>query len=180
VSERRAVRRCGWQACRLDGGAYRELTSERGTRVSRALKIGKMLDPHDLQRFVDAQERVYDQVCVELRRGRKTSHWMWFIFPQTEGLGHSALAKRYAISSLEEARAYLEHPILGPRLSECTRWVNRVEGKTIREILGYPDDLKFRSSMTLFAHATADNHEFRESLQKYYAGEPDTMTLERL
>jgi uncharacterized protein (DUF1810 family) len=137
-------------------------------------------DPHDLQRFVDAQEPVYEQVCAELRQGRKRGHWMWFVFPQIAGLGHSPTARRFAIASRQEAKAYLEHPVLGPRLRECTRLVNHVEGRTIEEILGHPDDLKFRSSMTLFAHATPDNRDFEEALRKYCAAGYDPSTLERL
>ena len=133
------------------------------------------VDP--LQRFVDAQNPVYEQVCSELRAGRKTGHWMWFVFPQIHGLGHSHMANRFAIASLAEAQAYLKHPILGPRLRECSRLVNLVEGRTISEILGYPDDLKFRSCMTLFAQATTDNQVFRDALQKYFGGEPDQLTL---
>src|SRR5882724_5032291 len=110
-------------------------------------------DPYDLQRFVDAQNPVYDRVRAELRSGRKQTHWMWFIFPQIAGLGHSAMAQRYAISSLQEAQAYLDHAILGSRLRDCTGLVTRVEGRTAREILGPPDDMKFRSCLTLFAHA---------------------------
>jgi uncharacterized protein (DUF1810 family) len=140
-----------------------------------------MDDPHNLQRFVDAQSSVYAQVCSELREGRKRTHWMWFIFPQIEGLGHSEMASRFAISSLNEALAYLEHPILGPRLRDCTRLVNQVEGRSIDQIFGYPDDLKFRSSMTLFAQAARDEDQvFDEVLQKYFAGQPDPATLERL
>ncbi len=139
-----------------------------------------MDDPHNLQRFVAAQSPVYEQVCSELREGRKKSHWMWFIFPQIKGLGHSELASRFAISHLDEAEAYLKHPILGPRLRECTRLVNLVEGCSIDRILGYPDDLKFRSSMTLFSQATPDNQVFNEALRKYFGGEPDQATLERL
>jgi uncharacterized protein (DUF1810 family) len=137
-------------------------------------------DRYDLQRFVDAQSRVYEQVCSELREGRKQGHWMWFIFPQIKGLGHSSVAEKFAISSLEEAAAYLEHPILGPRLTECTRLAMLVEGRSINQILGYPDDLKFRSCMTLFAHATAGNQIFLDALQKYCGGEFDRLTLERL
>lgn len=133
-----------------------------------------------LRRFVEAQQSVYGQVVAELRAGRKTSHWMWFIFPQVAGLGHSSMAERYAISSPEEARAYLEHPVLGPRLRECTGWVTRVEGRRIEEIFGHPDDLKFRSSMTLFASVAPDSRIFREALEKYFEGEPDPLTLERL
>lgn len=139
-----------------------------------------MDDPYHLQRFVDAQDPVFDQVCSELRQGQKRSHWMWFIFPQIQGLGHTQMANQYAISSLKEAAAYLQHPILGPRLSECTRLVNRIEGRPIERILGYPDDLKFRSSMTLFAHATSENQVFTDALEKYFAGEFDRLTLERL
>lgn len=133
-----------------------------------------------MQRFVDAQAPVYSRVVAELRQGRKDSHWMWFIFPQIAGLGTSAMAQKYAISSLDEARAYLAHPVLGARLRECCRLVNAVEGSAIEEILGPPDDLKYRSSMTLFAQATAANAEFIEALAKYFAGEPDPLTLERL
>jgi uncharacterized protein (DUF1810 family) len=139
-----------------------------------------MDDPYKLQRFVDAQSPVYQQVCSELREGRKRSHWMWFIFPQIQGLGRSELANRFAISCLQEADAYLKHPILGPRLRECTRLVTLIQGRSIDRILGYPDDLKFRSSMTLFAQATPDNQVFNEALWKYFGGEPDPSTLERL
>lgn len=137
-------------------------------------------DPFNLQRFVDAQEGVFEQVLSELRAGCKQGHWMWFVFPQTEGLGHSPTARMYAISSREEAEAYLKHPILGPRLRECTRLVTLVEGRSIHQIFGYPDDLKFRSCMTLFAHATSDNQAFRDALQKYFGGEFDRLTLDRL
>lgn len=133
----------------------------------------------DLQRFVDAQSRAIDHVRQELKAGHKTSHWMWFIFPQIKGLGHSATAKRYAIADLEEARAYLAHPILGPRLVECTRAVLHLKDKTLDEIFGPPDDLKFRSSMTLFAHAS-DNPVFREALTRYCGGEEDAETVKRL
>ncbi len=134
-------------------------------------------DPHNLQRFVDAQNPVYGQVCAELRAGRKRSHWMWFVFPQIQGLGYSPLARKFAISSLEEAKAYLDHPILGPRLRECCRLVNLVEGRSIEEIFGYPDDLKFRSAMTLFAHAGPDNRIFQDALEKYCDGEDDPLTI---
>jgi uncharacterized protein (DUF1810 family) len=137
-------------------------------------------DPHNLQRFVDAQASVYEQVCSELCEGRKRTHWMWFVFPQIKGLGHSQLAGKFAISSLNEGEAYLKHPILGPRLRECTRLVNLVQGRSIDEIFGSPDDLKFRSSMTLFAEVTPDNQVFREALRKYFGGKPDRSTLERL
>lgn len=137
-------------------------------------------DPFDLQRFVDAQARVYPGVLDELRAGRKRSHWIWFIFPQIAGLGSSPTAARYAISSLEEAWAYLRHDVLGPRLHECTQLVNAGRGRSIGEIFGSPDDLKVRSSMTLFAHATQDNSEFVKLLARYYDGEEDPLTLARL
>lgn len=137
-------------------------------------------DPHDLQRFVNAQNRVFEQVCSELREGRKKGHWMWSIFPQVKGLGHSLMASQFAISSREEAEAYLKHPILGPRLRECSRLVNLVEGRSIDQIFGYPDNLKFRSSMTLFAHVKAENQVFKDALEKYFGGESDRRTLERL
>lgn len=139
-----------------------------------------MKNPFDLQRFVNAQNAVYDQVCAELRAGQKQSHWVWFIFPQLRGLGHSAMAEAYGIASRQEAVAYLEHAVLGPRLRECTRLVNLVEGHSISLILDYPDNLKFRSSMTLFANAASDNQVFKEALRKYFGGEPDSLTLERL
>ena len=139
-----------------------------------------MNDPYRLRRFVDAQNGVYAQVCAELRQGRKRTHWMWFIFPQIQGLGASPMARKFAIVSLEEARAYLEHPVLGARLTECCLLVNRLEGRSIAEIFGHPDDLKFRSSITLFAQAQPDNQLFRDALEKYCDGEPDPSTLDRL
>lgn len=126
-----------------------------------------MHNSYDLERFVAAQDPVIDQVRAELRSGRKRTHWMWFVFPQMQGLGHSAMARRYAISSLAEAAAYLAHPVLGPRLVECTELVNRIEGRSIDEIFGYPDNLKFCSSMRLFAAAAEDNRVFRTALEKY-------------
>ncbi|QNI37245.1 DUF1810 domain-containing protein [Edaphobacter albus] len=135
---------------------------------------------HDLERFLAAQENVYDQAQAELRAGKKRSHWMWFIFPQIQGLGSSEMAERYAISSLEEAKAYLEHPILGTRLRECTGIVLNLEGKTAIEIFGYPDDLKFHSSMTLFAHAASMSEEdliFSRALDKYFVGKEDAATI---
>jgi uncharacterized protein (DUF1810 family) len=134
----------------------------------------------DLQRFVEAQDPVFDSVCAELRAGRKSSHWMWFIFPQLKGLGRSASAERFAIPSLAEAEAYLRHPVLGARLRTATGLLNAVQGQSIHQILGSPDDLKFRSSMTLFSRATRDNSIFVEALQKYYAGEPDPITVQLL
>ena len=138
-----------------------------------------MDDPHDLQRFVDAQAGVYDQALAELSAGAKRSHWMWFIFPQIAGLGFSAMARRYAIASRLEAQAYLNHAVLGPRLIACTRAVCRVEGRSAHQIFGSPDDLKFRSSMTLFA-AVAEDGIFVEALRKYYGGQPDEATLQAL
>ena len=136
-----------------------------------------MNDPYGLRRFVDAQREVYTRVHAELSAGRKTSHWMWFIFPQLAGLGVSPMARRFALSSVDEAKAYLVHSVLGPRLKECTELVNAVEGKSLREILGSPDDLKFRSSMTLFAEAAPQELVFREALEKYCNGEEDPLTL---
>jgi uncharacterized protein (DUF1810 family) len=133
-----------------------------------------------LERFVKAQEPVIEQVLAELRAGRKASHWMWFVFPQIHGLGRSPIAQRFAIASLTEAQAYLRHPVLGPRLRECTRQVNEVEGRSIEDIFGYPDYLKFRSSVTLFAHATEDNQVFIDALLKYFGGQEDPLTVERL
>ncbi|WP_437720909.1 DUF1810 domain-containing protein [Sorangium sp. So ce861] len=139
-----------------------------------------MPDPYDLQRFVDAQAPVYDRVLAELRRGQKTSHWMWFIFPQVQGLGYSAMARRYGIASKAEAEAYLQHPTLGPRLIECTRLVNQIEGCSLVDIFDSPDDMKFCSSMTLFARAAPDNETFLAALEKYCGGELDQRTLELL
>jgi uncharacterized protein (DUF1810 family) len=138
-----------------------------------------MTDSFDLQRFVDAQAPVYQRVVAELRQGQKQSHWMWFIFPQLTGLGHSPMAQRFAIASRDEALAYLRHTVLGPRLRECTALVNAVEGRTIREILGSPDDFKFCSSMTLFGAVSSDPV-FAEAIRKFYGGRPDRKTLELL
>ncbi|MGP1615498.1 MAG: DUF1810 domain-containing protein, partial [Pollutimonas bauzanensis] len=137
-----------------------------------------MADPYKLQRFVDAQDPVFEQVCAELRAGRKRSHWMWFIFPQIEGLGRSAMAREFAIASRQEAVAYSSHPLLGARLMECTRLVNAVEGLPITQIFGHTDAMKFRSCMTLFASASPDRQVFDYALQKYFDGQPDAATLE--
>lgn len=134
-------------------------------------------DPYDLQRFVDAQDLVFAQVSAELRAGRKEGHWMWFIFPQLKGLGHSELARRYGIASRKEAEAYLKHAILGARLTDCSGLVNAVEGRSIDEILGYPDSLKFRSCMTLFALVAPENDFFRRALEKYFDGQMDERTV---
>jgi uncharacterized protein (DUF1810 family) len=138
------------------------------------------VDPFDLKRFVDAQASVYDTVVDELRAGRKRSHWMWFVFPQLRGLGSSPTAVHYGISALDEALAYLDHHLLGPRLRECVGLVNQVQGRSAGEIFGWPDDLKLRSSMTLFARATEDNQDFLALLDKYYGGVQDPETVARL
>ncbi len=132
-----------------------------------------------LERFVAAQESVYPRALAELKAGKKQSHWMWFIFPQIAGLGHSAMAQMYAIQSLDEAKAYLAHPVLGPRLRECCEAVLAVEGKTAHAIFGSPDDLKFRSSLTLFDLASPGDI-FRAALDKYFGGHPDPLTLQKL
>ncbi len=137
-------------------------------------------DPFDLSRFVDAQKMVIDDVMAELRDGRKRTHWMWFVFPQIIGLGSSAVARHYAIGSLAEARAYLAHEMLGPRLVDCTARVNAVPRCPIEQILGQPDDLKFRSSMTLFARADPQTAIFRDALARYHGGIEDPATIERL
>jgi len=139
-----------------------------------------MPDAFDLDRFVQAQDPVLAQVRRELAEGRKRSHWMWFVFPQLKGLGRSATARHYGIASLAEARAYLAHPVLGRRLAECAALVNRVEGRSVHEIFGSPDDLKFHSSMTLFAAADPDAPVFREALDKHFAGALDALTTDAL
>ncbi|HTP81977.1 MAG TPA: DUF1810 domain-containing protein [Alphaproteobacteria bacterium] len=139
-----------------------------------------MSDPHNLKRFVDAQAPVYAQVCAELTAGRKRSHWMWFIFPQIKGLGVSPTAQFYAVASRAEAEAYLAHPVLGPRLRECTQLVLDVAGRSAHDVFGSPDDLKFRSCVTLFGDVAADNALFQAALRKYFNGEPDRRTIEIL
>lgn len=136
--------------------------------------------PYHLARFVDAQAGVYETVLAELRAGRKRSHWMWYIFPQLRGLGNSPTAVRYAISGLAEAQAYLDHPVLGPRLYECTALVNALDGASIEDVFGWPDFLKLKSSMTLFAVAAAGRSEdsaFTAVLDTFYGGEQDEKTL---
>ena len=137
-------------------------------------------DLYNLQRFLDAQAPVFDEVRAELSTGQKTSHWMWFIFPQIQGLGRSYTSQKFAITSLTEAKAYLEHELLGPRLRQCTALVNAVEGRSAYEIFDSPDDMKFRSCMTLFARATVDNALFEQALQKYFEGRHDRRTLDLL
>ena len=142
--------------------------------------VTAMSDPSNLDRFVQAQNPVLDQVRAELGAGCKRTHWMWFVFPQLSGLGHSPTARYYALGSLAEARAYLEHPVLGPRLIECTELVNKVDGRSINQIFGSPDDMKFRSSMTLFACAQPGASVFRAALDKYFGDVPDPLTTEML
>jgi uncharacterized protein (DUF1810 family) len=136
-----------------------------------------MANAYNLQRFVDAQQSVIDSVLAELRQGRKYGHWIWFIFPQLKGLGHSANSEFFGISSVDEAAAYLRHPVLGARLIECTQLVNAVERHSAEDIFGDIDAMKFRSSMTLFAKATQDNQIFVEAIDKYFAGEFDPLTV---
>lgn len=133
----------------------------------------------NLDRFVEAQEPVHARALDELKAGRKQSHWMWFIFPQIAGLGRSAMAQHYAIQNLAEARAYLAHPLLGARLRECTQATLNSEGKSAHDIFGSPDDFKFRSSMTLFDLASP-NGIFRSALEKYFSGDLDALTLQKL
>jgi uncharacterized protein (DUF1810 family) len=139
-------------------------------------------DPYDLHRFVAAQDEhgTYATAVAELRSGRKLSHWMWFVFPQIAGLGRSATSARYAISSLAEARAYLEHPVLGPRLIECARILSELQGRSAEEVFGGIDAIKLRSSMTLFARADPTNPLFARVLDTYFSGVPDRATLELL
>ena len=137
-------------------------------------------DPYNLERFVIAQDRVFKQVLSELKAGTKMSHWMWFVFPQIRGLGRTPISIEYAISSRDEAQAYLQHPVLGSRLKECTRLVLQVEGRSATDIFDTPDDMKFRSSLTLFAQVSPDDDIFQRALQKYFKGVPDPLTIERL
>jgi uncharacterized protein (DUF1810 family) len=137
-------------------------------------------DPFDLNRFLRAQEGIYDSVLAELRRGQKRTHWMWFIFPQIDGLAHSATAKHYAIKSIAEAQQYLNHSVLGTRLLECAETVLAVEGRSVAEIFGYPDDLKLKSSMTLFGQVADPGSVFTRVLDKYFQGERDARTLDIL
>jgi uncharacterized protein (DUF1810 family) len=137
-------------------------------------------DPFNLDRFVEAQDPVYDQVLAELSAGAKRSHWMWFIFPQIRGLGSSSTAQFYAIASLDEARAYWRHIVLGPRLLECTKRVLGVNGRTAEQIFGSIDAMKFRSSMTLFERAAPEERAFGEAIDRYYSGERDAKTIAML
>jgi uncharacterized protein (DUF1810 family) len=137
-------------------------------------------DPHDLQRFVAAQDGIYDRVVAELSGGRKTSHWMWFVFPQIAGLGYSPTARRYAITSLAEARAYLAHPVLGARLIECATILTGLPGRTAEQVFGEIDAMKLCSSMTLFMHAESAEPVFRQVLDQYFGGVPDAATEQRI
>jgi uncharacterized protein (DUF1810 family) len=137
-------------------------------------------DPHDLARFVEAQAPVYRTAVEELRAGRKRTHWMWFVFPQLRQLGRSPTAVHYGIASRDEAVAYLAHDLLGPRLRECARLVAAVDGRSAEQIMGPVDALKLRSSMTLFAEVTGDDHDFTRVLERFYSGEPDPLTVELL
>jgi uncharacterized protein (DUF1810 family) len=150
----------------------------------RRLSTGECVtgESYDLQRFVDAQDAggTYERALAELRAGQKRTHWMWFVFPQLAGLGASPMAQRYAIASLDEAKAYLAHPVLGPRLRACVAAVNAVTGRSAHDIFASPDDWKFRSCLTLFAHATPDNGDFLAALSSYYRGEYDPASLKIL
>jgi uncharacterized protein (DUF1810 family) len=137
-------------------------------------------DPFGLERFVEAQAEVYDRALAEIKRGDKRSHWMWFIFPQIDGLGHSSTAQFFAIKSVDEAKAYLAHAVLGPRLIECSTVLLQLKGLSASDIFGFPDDLKLRSSMTLFASVSEPDSVFSRVLQHYYQGQPDEKTLELL
>jgi uncharacterized protein (DUF1810 family) len=137
-------------------------------------------DRHDLKRFVQAQDDDYDQALAEIRSGRKRSHWMWYIFPQFDGLGFSSTSRRYAIKSIAEAEAYLSHPVLGPRLRDCAEAVLRVDGRSALEIFGSPDDMKLKSCATLFARVSPAGSVFDRLLDKYFQGERDDKTLRLL
>lgn len=139
-----------------------------------------MSDTFNLQRFVDAQHETYGGILFELSRGRKSGHWIWYIFPQIAGLGNSAMSRLYAIGSVEEARAYAAHPVLGRRLDECVRLMLAIDGKTAEQALGHIDAMKFRSCLTLFAIACADNEVFEEALERFFDGEQDPLTLQAL
>ncbi len=141
---------------------------------------GSTDDPHDLNRFVLAQEGDYEQALPEIRAGRKRSHWIWYIFPQIDGLGFSSMSRRYAIRSLDEARAYLDHPVLGPRLLECAEAALGIEGRSAHDIFGSPDDMKLRSCATLFAAVTPADSPFARLLDRFYDGERDARTLQLL
>jgi uncharacterized protein (DUF1810 family) len=160
---------------------YNGIVSGGGTMTDDAGQFDRPADdPFDLERFVEAQKHAYARALAEIRAGRKESHWMWYIFPQFDGLGFSTMAERYAIKSLDEARAYLAHPTLGPRLVECVEAALGVEGRSAREIFGTPDDLKLRSCATLFAEVSPTGSGFERLLAKYYSGVQDEVTLRLL
>jgi uncharacterized protein (DUF1810 family) len=161
---------------RSSSGMTKEMTKETTQQMTKGMMRGMT----DLTRFVEAQDGIYERALAELRAGEKRSHWMWFVFPQVAGLGRSSTAQRYAIAGLDEARDYLAHPVLGPRLVECSEALLAVEGRDASQIMGYPDDLKLRSSMTLFAEAADDLAPFARVLEKYFDSSPDPATLERL
>jgi len=173
-----------WPHChekRQERGLRRWFAAFRGDTLGHSQEPeARMTDPFDLQRFIDAQDPLFQTVTAELEAGKKRTHWMWFVFPQIQGLGHSEMARRYAISSVDEARAYLAHPVLGERLLILTQIVNTLDGRSVEQIFGYPDDLKFHSSMTLFAHAATDKAPFELALNTYFGGEPDAATVARL
>jgi uncharacterized protein (DUF1810 family) len=148
--------------------------------VAAAVAVASASDPHDLERFVSAQRGAYASAVAELRAGRKTGHWMWFVFPQVAGLGQSAMSQRYAIASLDEARAYLAHPVLGPRIAECARILIELPGHDAEAIFGGIDAVKLRSSMTLFARASEDDSVYYAVLDHYFGGETDPHTDARL
>lgn len=139
-----------------------------------------MSDPYDLQRFIEAQQSTYDRALAELKAGQKQSHWMWFIFPQIAGLGRSDMARRYAIGGPDEAKAYVEHSLLGPRLEECAQALLKHADRSAREVLGSPDDMKLQSSMTLFAAVAPERSVFQTVLNAFFAAKPDQATLSRL
>jgi uncharacterized protein (DUF1810 family) len=145
-----------------------------------ATKEAREDDPFDLARFLDAQEEVYERALAELKAGRKRSHWMWFVFPQLQGLGYSAMSRKYAIRDREEASAYLKHPVLGARLEACCRALLDIPGRSALEILGSPDDLKLRSCATLFAAVSGEGSPFHEILDRYFEGRRDEWTVEEL
>jgi uncharacterized protein (DUF1810 family) len=147
------------------------------TVIKRQNQFKELNLDNTLNRFIAAQQSVYPQVLQELRNGKKTTHWMWFIFPQIEGLGHSSTAKYYSIKSIEEAKEYLMHPILGARLLECSKIILEIENKTADDIFGYPDNAKLKSSMTLLNFVSPEHKEFAEVLKKYFSGKQDEQTL---
>lgn len=150
------------------------------TKMNDGHKSGEADDPYDLNRFVRIQAGVYAQALTEIRRGQKTSHWMWYVFPQIDGLGFSETTKRYSIKSVEETRAYLQHPLLGPRLVECAEAALQVEGRSAHQIFGSPDDGKLRSCATLFASVSPAGSVFHQLLDHYFEGARDEKTLELL